>query len=150
MILFPAIDLKDGQCVRLQRGDMAAATVYNSDPAAQAGEFRDIGFSWLHVVDLNGAFAGESRNGGAIDAILHAVSDSMRIQVGGGIRTAREIEGWMLKNVARVILGTAALRDPTSCGVRPARTPAASQSGSTPATARSPWKAGRKPPTWRR
>jgi phosphoribosylformimino-5-aminoimidazole carboxamide ribotide isomerase len=112
MILFPAIDLKDGQCVRLQRGDMAAATVYNSDPAAQAGEFRDIGFSWLHVVDLNGAFAGESRNGGAIDAILHAVSDSMRIQVGGGIRTAREIEGWMLKNVARVILGTAALRDP--------------------------------------
>ena len=112
MILFPAIDLKDGQCVRLKRGEMADATVYNSDPAAQAGEFRDLGFPWLHVVDLDGAFAGESRNGRAIDAILHAVSDSMRVQVGGGIRTARQIEAWMLKNVARVILGTAALRDP--------------------------------------
>jgi phosphoribosylformimino-5-aminoimidazole carboxamide ribotide isomerase len=112
MILFPAIDLKDGQCVRLKRGEMAEATVYNRDPAAQAGVFRDLGFPWLHVVDLDGAFAGESRNGVAIDAILHAVSDSMRVQVGGGIRSARQIEAWMLKNVARVILGTAALRDP--------------------------------------
>ena len=112
MILFPAIDLKDGQCVRLKRGEMADATVYNSDPAAQAGEFRDLGFSWLHVVDLDGAFAGESRNGKAIDDILLAVSDSMRVQVGGGIRTMHQVEGWMLKNVARVILGTAALRDP--------------------------------------
>ena len=113
MILFPAIDLKDGHCVRLKRGEMAEATVYNNDPAAQAGVFRDIGFPWLHVVDLDGAFAGESRNGAAIDAILHAASDSMRVQVGGGIRTAQQIEAWMLKNVARVILGTAALRDPT-------------------------------------
>ena len=112
MILFPAIDLKNGECVRLKRGEMAEATVYNSDPAEQAGKFRDIGFSWLHVVDLDGAIAGESRNGEAINSILHAVSDSMRIQVGGGIRSARQIEAWMLKNVARIILGTAALRDP--------------------------------------
>jgi len=112
VILFPAIDLKDGACVRLERGAMDAATVYADDPAAQAGRFRDLGFSWLHVVDLDGAFAGESRNGAAIDAILAAVSDSMRVQVGGGVRTRRQIEAWLIKNVARVILGTAAARDP--------------------------------------
>jgi phosphoribosylformimino-5-aminoimidazole carboxamide ribotide isomerase len=112
MILFPAIDLKDGQCVRLERGEMDRATLYNPDPADQAVKFRDLGFSWLHVVDLDGAFAGESRNGAAIDRILESVSDAMRVQVGGGIRTRHQIEAWMLKNVARVILGTAAARDP--------------------------------------
>jgi phosphoribosylformimino-5-aminoimidazole carboxamide ribotide isomerase len=112
MILFPAIDLKDGQCVRLERGDMDRATIYNPDPADQALRFRDLGFTWLHVVDLDGAFAGESRNGEAIDHILERVSDAMRVQVGGGIRTRQQIEAWMLKNVARIILGTAAARDP--------------------------------------
>lgn len=112
MILFPAIDLKDGRCVRLRKGEMDQATIYNDDPAAQALAFRDIGFSWLHVVDLDGAFAGESRNGKAIDAILTSVSDAMHVQVGGGIRTRRQVEAWLLKNVARIILGTAALREP--------------------------------------
>jgi phosphoribosylformimino-5-aminoimidazole carboxamide ribotide isomerase len=112
MILFPAIDLKDGRCVRLRKGEMDQATVYNDDPAAQAQAFRDIGFSWLHVVDLDGAFAGESRNGDAIDAILTSVSDAMHVQVGGGIRTRHQVEAWLIKNVARIILGTAALRDP--------------------------------------
>jgi phosphoribosylformimino-5-aminoimidazole carboxamide ribotide isomerase len=108
----PAIDLKDGQCVRLQRGEMDRATLYNADPAGQAVRFRDLGFGWLHVVDLDGAFAGESRNGSAIDGILEAVSDSVHVQVGGGIRTRHQIEAWMLKNVARVILGTTAARNP--------------------------------------
>ena len=112
MILFPAIDLKDGRCVRLQKGEMDRATIYNDDPAAQALAFRDIGFDWLHVVDLDGAFAGESRNGEAIDAILTSVSDAMHVQIGGGIRTRRQVEAWLLKNVARIILGTAALREP--------------------------------------
>ena len=112
MILFPAIDLKDGRCVRLKKGEMDQATIYNDDPAAQAQAFRDIGFSWLHVVDLDGAFAGESRNGEAIDAILTSVSDAMHVQVGGGIRTRHQIEAWLIRNVARIILGTAALRDP--------------------------------------
>jgi phosphoribosylformimino-5-aminoimidazole carboxamide ribotide isomerase len=112
MILFPAIDLKDGKCVRLQRGDMDRATLYNPDPADQAVRFRDLRFTWLHVVDLDGAFAGESRNGAAIDRILASVSDSVHVQVGGGIRTRHQIEAWMLKNVARIILGTAAARDP--------------------------------------
>jgi phosphoribosylformimino-5-aminoimidazole carboxamide ribotide isomerase len=112
MILFPAIDLKDGRCVRLKKGEMDQATIYNDDPAAQAQAFRDIGFTWLHVVDLDGAFAGESRNGEAIDRILKAVSDAMHVQIGGGIRTRHGIEAWLLKNVARVILGTAALRHP--------------------------------------
>jgi phosphoribosylformimino-5-aminoimidazole carboxamide ribotide isomerase len=112
MILFPAIDLKDGQCVRLQRGELASATIYNSDPVDQALRFRDLGFPWLHVVDLDGAFAGESRNGEAIDRILERVSDAVHVQVGGGIRTREQVEAWMLKNVARIILGTAAARDP--------------------------------------
>ncbi|WP_370676091.1 1-(5-phosphoribosyl)-5-[(5-phosphoribosylamino)methylideneamino]imidazole-4-carboxamide isomerase [Pleomorphomonas sp. PLEO] len=112
MILYPAIDLKDGACVRLKLGDMNAATVYNADPAAQARAFRDIGFPWLHVVDLNGAFAGRSVNGEAVDAILAAVASGMRVQLGGGIRDMAAIETWLSKGISRVILGTVALRDP--------------------------------------
>ena len=110
MILFPAIDLKDGQCVRLKLGDMEQATVYNADPADQARAFEDQGFEWLHVVDLNGAFAGESVNGGAIDAILKATRNP--VQLGGGIRTLAHIENWLDRGLARVILGTVAVRDP--------------------------------------
>lgn len=110
MILFPAIDLKEGQCVRLKLGDMAQATVYNPDPAAQAKAFEDQGFSWLHVVDLDGAFAGESRNGAAVEAILKATKNP--VQLGGGIRTLAQIEAWLAKGLARVILGTVAVRDP--------------------------------------
>jgi|TARA_A100001391_G_scaffold160458_1_gene119127 phosphoribosylformimino-5-aminoimidazole carboxamide ribotide isomerase len=110
MILFPAIDLKDGQCVRLKLGDMEQATVFNDDPAAQAKAFEDQGFEYLHVVDLNGAFAGESVNGAAVEAILKAVD--FPVQLGGGIRTLAHIESWLDKGLARVILGTVAVRDP--------------------------------------
>ncbi len=110
MILFPAIDLKDGECVRLKLGDMNEATVYNTDPAAQAQEFEKQGFSWLHVVDLNGAFAGESVNGAAVEAILAATGNP--VQLGGGIRTLDNIAYWLEKGLARVILGTVAVRDP--------------------------------------
>ena len=110
MILFPAIDLKDGQCVRLKLGDMAQATVFNDSPAAQAKSFEDQGFEYLHVVDLNGAFAGESVNGAAVEAILAAVT--FPVQLGGGIRTLAHIESWLEKGLARVILGTVAVRDP--------------------------------------
>ncbi|MFN4205712.1 MAG: 1-(5-phosphoribosyl)-5-[(5-phosphoribosylamino)methylideneamino]imidazole-4-carboxamide isomerase [Agrobacterium albertimagni] len=110
MILFPAIDLKDGQCVRLKLGDMEQATVYNPDPAAQARAFEDQGFEWLHVVDLNGAFAGESVNGAAVDAILKATKNP--VQLGGGIRTLDHIESWLSRGLSRVILGTVAVRDP--------------------------------------
>jgi phosphoribosylformimino-5-aminoimidazole carboxamide ribotide isomerase len=110
MILFPAIDLKDGQCVRLKLGDMDQATVYNPDPAAQARTFEDQGFEWLHVVDLDGAFAGESRNGAAVEAILKATKNP--VQLGGGIRTLAQIEAWLDKGLARIILGTIAVRDP--------------------------------------
>ena len=110
MILFPAIDLKDGQCGRLKLGDMAAATVYNPDPAAQAKAFETQGFEWLHVVDLNGAFEGRSVNGAAVEAILEATTNP--VQLGGGIRTLAHIEGWLGKGLARVILGTVAVRDP--------------------------------------
>jgi phosphoribosylformimino-5-aminoimidazole carboxamide ribotide isomerase len=110
MILFPAIDLKDGACVRLKLGDMGQATVYNLDPAAQAKAFADQGFQWLHVVDLNGAFAGRSVNGAAVEAILKATPNP--VQLGGGIRTLADIEGWLEKGLARVILGTVAVRDP--------------------------------------
>ncbi|OJU90457.1 MAG: 1-(5-phosphoribosyl)-5-[(5-phosphoribosylamino)methylideneamino]imidazole-4-carboxamide isomerase [Shinella sp. 65-6] len=110
MILFPAIDLKDGQCVRLKLGDMDQATVYNPDPAAQAKAFEDQGFEWLHVVDLNGAFAGESVNGAAVDAILKATRNP--VQLGGGIRTLAHIERWLSRGLSRVILGTVAVRDP--------------------------------------
>lgn len=110
MILFPAIDLKDGQCVRLKLGDMATATVYNEDPAAQASAFQEQGFEWLHVVDLDGAFEGGSVNGAAVEAILKATTNP--VQLGGGIRTLARIEGWLDRGLARVILGTVAVRDP--------------------------------------
>ena len=110
MILYPAIDLKDGQCVRLLRGEMAAATVFNDDPAAQAAAFQTAGCDWLHLVDLNGAFAGEPVNAGAVEAILAAVS--VPAQLGGGIRDIATIEAWLGKGLARVILGTVAVEDP--------------------------------------
>lgn len=110
MILYPAIDLKDGECVRLIKGDMDAATVFNESPADQAMQFERQGFEYLHVVDLNGAFAGQSVNGNAVDAILKSVS--IPIQLGGGLRDMAGIEAWLDKGVARVILGTAAVRDP--------------------------------------
>lgn len=110
MIIFPAIDLKEGHCVRLKLGDMDQATVFNDNPGAQAKAFQDQGFEWLHVVDLDGAFAGESRNGSAVDSILAATTNP--VQLGGGIRTLAHIESWLDKGIARVILGTIALRDP--------------------------------------
>jgi phosphoribosylformimino-5-aminoimidazole carboxamide ribotide isomerase len=110
VILFPAIDLKGGEAVRLKLGDMTQATVFNTDPAAQARIFESQGFRYLHVVDLDGAFAGESRNGAAVEAILAGVR--MPVQLGGGIRTLGHIEGWLEKGLSRVILGTVALRDP--------------------------------------
>ena len=110
MILFPAIDLKDGVCVRLVRGDMATATVFNGDPATQAWQFADAGFSWLHVVDLDGAIAGRSLNGAAVAAIRSAVG--LRMQLGGGIRNRAAIDHWLALGVDRVVLGTSALRDP--------------------------------------
>ncbi len=110
MILFPAIDLKDGQCVRLFKGEMDRATVFNTDPTAQARLFESQGFKHLHVVDLNGAFAGRSENGDAVTEIREAVGAS--IQLGGGIRDRAAIEAWLERGIDRVILGTAALRDP--------------------------------------
>ncbi|MEM9332475.1 MAG: 1-(5-phosphoribosyl)-5-[(5-phosphoribosylamino)methylideneamino]imidazole-4-carboxamide isomerase [Pseudomonadota bacterium] len=109
-ILFPAIDLKDGKCVRLKLGDMEQATIYNTDPGAQAKAFEDQGFNWLHVVDLNGAFEGESVNGIAVEAILANTKNP--VQLGGGIRTLDHIANWIEKGVRRVILGTVAVRDP--------------------------------------
>ena len=108
MILFPAIDLKGGQCVRLLKGEMDTATVFNDDPGAQARLFQDAGCGWVHVVDLDGAFAGETRNGEAVDRILAAVD--VPVQLGGGIRDMAAIDAWLEKGVARVILGTVALR----------------------------------------
>ena len=110
MIIFPAIDLKDGQCVRLKRGLMEDATVFNSDPGAQAKIFQDQGFRWLHCVDLNGAFAGRSANSEAIKAIRAAIT--LPIQLGGGIRDLAAVEGWLAAGITRVILGTAALTNP--------------------------------------
>jgi len=110
VILFPAIDLKDGACVRLVRGEMASATVFNTDPAAQARDFAALGFRWLHVVDLDGAFAGASVNSEAVRAIRRAVD--MRIELGGGIRDRRAIDYWLDLGIERVVLGTAALRNP--------------------------------------
>jgi phosphoribosylformimino-5-aminoimidazole carboxamide ribotide isomerase len=110
VILFPAIDLKDGQCVRLKLGEMAEATVFNDDPAAQARTFEAQGFRYLHIVDLNGAFAGKPVNAPAVEAILGAVS--MPVQLGGGIRDLATIEAWLAKGIRRVILGTVAVRDP--------------------------------------
>lgn len=110
MYLYPAIDLKDGQCVRLEQGDMARATTFNANPADQAAQFAQQGFERLHVVDLNGAFAGRSVNGEAVEAILSATT--VPVQLGGGIRDMAGIESWLEKGIARVILGTVAVRDP--------------------------------------
>jgi phosphoribosylformimino-5-aminoimidazole carboxamide ribotide isomerase len=110
MILYPAIDLKAGACVRLVRGEMASATLFNTDPASQARQFAEMGFAWLHVVDLDGAFAGRSVNGAAVRAIRRAID--LRIQLGGGIRDRAAIDGWLDLGIDRVVLGTIALRDP--------------------------------------
>ncbi len=123
MILYPAIDLKDGQAVRLLRGEMDTATVFNDDPAAQARAFEGAGFGWLHLVDLNGAFEGRPVNRAAVEAILAAVA--IPAQLGGGIRNMATIEAWLEAGVARVILGTVAVKDPelvrTACREFPGR-----------------------------
>jgi phosphoribosylformimino-5-aminoimidazole carboxamide ribotide isomerase len=111
LTIYPAIDLKDGQCVRLRRGEMDQATVYASDPAAQARDWQAAGFAWLHVVDLNGAFAGKPVNAAAVRAILGAVD--MPVQLGGGIRDMAGIETWLEAGVSRVILGSAAAKNPS-------------------------------------
>lgn len=108
--LYPAIDLKNGACVRLRRGAMNNATIYSRDPGAQARTWQDLGCHWLHVVDLNGAFAGRAVNGAAVEAIMRAVS--IPVQLGGGIRDRAGIDAWLNKGVARVILGSAAVNDP--------------------------------------
>jgi phosphoribosylformimino-5-aminoimidazole carboxamide ribotide isomerase len=110
VILFPAIDLKNGEAVRLQQGDMARATVFNRDPAAQARAFEQEGFEYLHLVDLDGAFAGKPMNAAAVEHILAAVR--IPVQLGGGIRDRATIDGWLGKGISRVIIGTAAVRDP--------------------------------------
>jgi phosphoribosylformimino-5-aminoimidazole carboxamide ribotide isomerase len=110
LILFPAIDLKNGECVRLEQGDMSRATVFSQNPAAQARSFQDQGFEYLHVVDLDGAFAGKPVNASAVDALLKTVT--MPVQLGGGIRDIATVEGWLTKGITRVIIGTAAVRDP--------------------------------------
>ena len=123
MILFPAIDLKDGACVRLTKGDMASATVYGHDPAAQARDFVAAGCEWLHVVDLDGAVAGKPVNAGAVDAVVAAVD--VPVQLGGGIRDLGAVERWLGRGIDRVVLGTAAVRDPelvrTACRRFPER-----------------------------
>lgn len=111
MILFPAIDLKGGEAVRLKQGNMAQATVFNRDPAAQAGAFESQGFEYLHIVDLDGAFAGKPVNADAVERILAAIK--IPVQLGGGIRDRATIDAWLGKGVARVIIGTAAVRDPS-------------------------------------
>jgi phosphoribosylformimino-5-aminoimidazole carboxamide ribotide isomerase len=110
LILYPAIDLKDGQCVRVVHGDLATATVFNDSPADQARAWVKAGFHWIHVVDLNGAVAGQAVNAGAVEAILGAVS--VPVQLGGGIRTLKDVERWIEAGVSRVILGTVAVKDP--------------------------------------
>ena len=110
MILYPAIDLKDGQCVRVLHGDLSTATVFNTDPAAQARAFVEAGFHWIHVVDLNGAVQGKAINAPGVEAILHAVS--VPVQLGGGIRSLADIERWIEAGVSRIILGTVAVKDP--------------------------------------
>ncbi|MBL8688680.1 MAG: tRNA-dihydrouridine synthase, partial [Rhodospirillaceae bacterium] len=110
MILYPAIDLKGGQCVRLKLGDMGQATVYNPDPAAQARTFAASGFEWIHVVDLDGAFAGKPQNADAVAAIVAAVD--LPVQLGGGIRDLKTVEAWLARGLRRVILGTAAVKNP--------------------------------------
>jgi phosphoribosylformimino-5-aminoimidazole carboxamide ribotide isomerase len=110
VILYPAIDLKDGECVRVVRGDLATATVFNSHPDEQARAWAEQGFSWLHVVDLNGSVEGRAVNDGAVEAILRAVS--IPVQLGGGIRSLANVQAWIEAGVSRVILGTAAVREP--------------------------------------
>jgi phosphoribosylformimino-5-aminoimidazole carboxamide ribotide isomerase len=110
LILYPAIDLKDGQCVRVLHGDLSTATVFNTDPGAQARQWADAGFHWIHVVDLNGAVQGEAVNAAAVEAILSAVS--IPVQLGGGIRTLADVERWIEAGVSRVILGTVAVKQP--------------------------------------
>ena len=110
MILYPAIDLKDGQCVRVLHGDLSTATVFNTDPGAQAKSFAQAGFHWVHVVDLNGAVQGKAVNAAAVEAILSAVS--IPVQLGGGIRSLADIERWIEAGVSRVILGTLAVKEP--------------------------------------
>lgn len=110
MILYPAIDLKEGRCVRLVKGDMAQATMFNQNPAAQARDFAAAGAQWVHVVDLDGAFAGMPMNAAAVDAILAA--SGLRVQLGGGIRDRDTIAAWLAKGVARIVLGTAAVKNP--------------------------------------
>ena len=110
MILYPAIDLKDGQCVRVLHGDLSTATVFNTEPAAQARSFVEAGFHWIHVVDLNGAVQGKAVNAPGVEAILHAVS--VPVQLGGGIRTLADIERWVEAGVSRIILGTVAVKNP--------------------------------------
>jgi len=110
VILFPAIDLKDGLAVRLEQGDMSRATIFNRDPSEQAQAFEQSGFEYLHIVDLDGAFAGKPVNGRAVDRILEVTN--VRVQLGGGIRDMKTVEGWLNKGVNRVIIGTAAVRDP--------------------------------------
>ena len=110
MILFPAIDIKNGEAVRLEQGDMRRATVFNRDPAAQARAFEQAGFEWLHLVDLDGAFAGKPMNARAVAAILKAIK--IPVQLGGGIRNLETVEKWLAAGIARVIIGTAAVRDP--------------------------------------
>jgi len=110
MILFPAIDLKSGQCVRLRQGDMGQVTLFNADPADQAGKFAAEGAEWLHLVDLDGAFAGQPVNAAAVEAILKAVK--IPCQLGGGIRDLARIEDWLMKGISRIILGTVALKKP--------------------------------------
>ena len=107
--LYPAIDLKDGRCVRLLHGRMDQSTVYNEDPAAQAASFSDGGFSWVHIVDLNGAFSGQSENAGAVQSVLKAIG--LKTQLGGGMRDMAAVESWLSAGLTRVILGTAAVRD---------------------------------------
>lgn len=126
MIVFPAIDLKDGVCVRLFKGDMGRATVFNRDPADQAARFIAAGCRWLHVVDLNGAFAGRPVNADAVAAIVAAASRAgVSVQLGGGIRDMATLEGWLAAGVARVVLGTVAVRDPdfvrAACRAHPGR-----------------------------
>ena len=110
MILYPAIDLKDGACVRLRRGDMDQATVFNLDPGAQAKQFTDAGCDWIHVVDLDGAFEGKPENGAAVDAILDAVD--VPVQLGGGIRSLDTAADWLDRGVRRIVFGTVAVKDP--------------------------------------
>jgi phosphoribosylformimino-5-aminoimidazole carboxamide ribotide isomerase len=123
MILYPAIDLKDGACVRLERGEMDRATVFNGDPAGQARAFEEAGAQWIHCVDLNGAFAGASVNYDAVEAILATVG--VPVQLGGGIRTLEAIDGWLALGVSRVVLGTVALKNPAlvreACRLYPGR-----------------------------